>query len=210
MPNQAFLRMSLASWRRKHAYRQRKLDIAHAKNDQESIAKWHTLLQKAGVIVRKREAQLDRLAPLRDRAYRVAAGLVGVMEHGGNNAGAMVTKIIKANGGTGPEAWCGDFVAYCYRLAGSRRVSRAWAQVSLMRGLAGITATNQPHRGDLVRFTFSHVGLFVRDLGNGAIETLEGNSGREGAVSDSSTGGDGVYRKRRSKALVRDYLQVHG
>jgi hypothetical protein len=210
MPSEAFVRTSLSRWRRKHAYRQRKLDIAHANNDKAGIAKWHGLLEKAGAMIRRREAQLERLMPLRDRAYRVASGLVGVMEQGGNNAGPMVTKIIKANGGAGPEAWCGDFVAYCYRLAGSKRVSRSWAAVRLLRGLAGITATNQPHRGDLVRFTFSHVGMFVRDLGNGAIETLEGNTGRSGAVSDSSTGGDGVYRKRRSKALVLDYLQVHG
>jgi hypothetical protein len=144
----------------------------------------------------------------RERAYRVAAGLVGVMETGGNNQGAMVMRIIRANGGTAPEPWCGDFVAYCYRLAGSKAVTRQWAAVRFLRGLSGIRATRAPRRGDLVRFTFDHVGLFVRDHGNGTIETIEGNTGRAGAVSDSQTGGDGVYRKIRSKGLVLDYLRV--
>jgi len=145
---------------------------------------------------------------LGERAYRIGSGLVGVMESGGNNNGAMVLKIIRANGGTGPEAWCGDFIAYCYRLAGSKSVTRSWAAVRLVSTVAGVRRVGNPRRGDLVRFTFDHIGLFVRDCGNGTIETLEGNTGRTGAVSDSSTGGDGVYRKIRSKGLVQDYLRV--
>lgn len=147
--------------------------------------------------------------PLREKAYKVASGLVGVMEQGGNNMGPMVSKIIRANGGTGPEPWCGDFMAYCYRLAGSKRVTRSWAAVRLLSSVVGVTRTSSPKRGDLVRFTFDHVGMFVRDLGNGEIETLEGNTTPLGAVSDGD-GGDGVYRKHRSKSLVQDYLRVSG
>jgi hypothetical protein len=51
--------------------------------------------------------------------------------------------------------------------------------------------------------------MFVRDRGDGTIETIEGNTGASGAVSDSRTGGDGVYRKVRPKSLVKDYLRVH-
>ena len=36
--NEAQLRASLALWRRRHAYRQRKLDIAHQKNDAAGVA----------------------------------------------------------------------------------------------------------------------------------------------------------------------------
>lgn len=151
-----------------------------------------------------------RRPPLRSRALKVAQSLIGVMEHGGNNRGETVSKIIRENGGGGPEPWCGDFVAYCYRHAGSKRVQRAWASVAALRGLLGINAAGKPQPGDLVRFTFDHVGLFEKDLGNGYIQTIEGNTGASGAVSDSSTGGDGVYRKKRAKGLVRDYLHVHG
>jgi hypothetical protein len=141
-------------------------------------------------------------------AYDVAESLIGVMEEGGNNTGKKVDQIIRSNGGYVGEPWCGDFVAYCYRLAGSTSITRSWASVSALRWVVGIVRTTAPKLGDLVRFTFDHVGMFVRFLGNGEIETIEGNTGPTGAVSDSSTGGDGVYRKRRSISLVNDYLHV--
>lgn len=55
----AQLKASLALWRRRHAYRQRKLDIAHAKNDQPGIDKWHRLLVEAGQMIRRREQQIE-------------------------------------------------------------------------------------------------------------------------------------------------------
>jgi hypothetical protein len=147
-------------------------------------------------------------ATLQTRAFRIAENLVGVMESGGNNMGEKVSEIIRANGGTGPEPWCGDFVAYAYKNAGSKAVTRSWAAVRLLSGVAGIKFTSTPKRGDLVRFTFDHVGMFDRDNGDGTITTIEGNTGASGAVSDSATGGDGVYRKIRDKSLVADYLRV--
>ncbi len=151
---------------------------------------------------------IKRKMPLRLKALKVAENMVGVMEKGGNNTGPIVDKIIHANAGLIGEPWCGDFQAYCYRLAGSKAVTRSWAAVSLLSGVLGVHPTNTPRSGDLVRFTFDHVGMFVRDLGNGEIETIEGNTGASGAVSDSATGGDGVYRKTRDKSLVNDYLRV--
>lgn len=52
------LKLSLALWRRRHAWRQRRLDIAHQANDKERIAKWHKLLAEAGAMIRRRENQL--------------------------------------------------------------------------------------------------------------------------------------------------------
>jgi hypothetical protein len=163
-------------------------DIASSKH---KLAHWRHLLASE--------------SPLRIRALRVANTLVGVMEHGGNNAGPMVSKIIRENGGSGPEPWCGDFTAYCYRHAGSTTVSRAWASAW---ALAGRVITRSPRPGDVVQYTFQHTGLFVRYVSSSEIETVEGNTGASGAVSDSSTGGDGVYRKRRSTGLVMRYVRV--
>lgn len=205
--NRAALRASLALWERRHAYRQRRLDIAHARNDKARIDHWHARLQRAGRMIRRRRAQLVPPPPLRERAYIVATTLIGVMESGANNSGLMVGRIIRENGGTGPEAWCGDAMAYCYRHAGSTSVSRPWASVRLLGALLGVKRIATPKRGDLVRFTFDHVGMFVADHG-AEIETIEGNTGLIGALSDSSTGGDGVYRKRRPKTLVYDYLRI--
>lgn len=141
-------------------------------------------------------------------AYKVAESLVGVTEEGGNNTGKKVDEIIRSNGGYVGEPWCGDFVAYCYRLAGSTSITRSWASVSALRWVVGIVKTTAPKLGDLVRFTFDHVGMFVRFLGDGLIETIEGNTSNEGARSDSITGGDGVKRKVREISLVADYLHV--
>lgn len=153
-----------------------------------------------------------KVLPLRERAYNLAVHQVGVVESGGNNSGVPLARYIRANGGSGPEPWCGDFMAWCYRHAGSKSVLRAWAAVRLLLPLTGLSRTTRPQRGDLVRFDFSasgldHVGMFVRDLGNGTIETIEGNTGTDGARSDGSSG-DGVHRRVRSKSLVHDYIRV--
>jgi hypothetical protein len=155
-------------------------------------------------MVSVRKKQLDTL---QKRALRAADALVGVMEQGGNNTGPMVNKIIKANGGDIGEAWCGSFIAYCYMQAGSKAVTRSWASVRLLGGVQGVRKVKTPQAGDLVRFNFDHVGMYVKEAGM-FIETIEGNTGASGAVSDSKTGGDGVYRKRRAKSLVNDYLRV--
>lgn len=146
--------------------------------------------------------------PLRERAYEIAAREVGVMESGGNNMGTPFTRYQKSNGATGPEPWCGDFMAFCYRAAGSSAVQRLWASVYYLGRISGVVKTSSPKRGDLVRYSFDHVGMFVEHAGPGQIRTIEGNTGSSGAESDSSTGGDGVYRKVRSTSLVADYRHI--
>lgn len=156
---------------------------------------------------RARDRKRAASAPLRERAYREAARLIGIMEQGGNNRGAQVEQIIREGGGRVGDPWCGWFCAAVYRRAGSKAVTWQWGAVRLYLPLPGLRRTTSPKRGDLVRFTFDHIGMFVADHGS-EIETIEGNTGRTGAVSDSRTGGDGVYRKRRPKSLVRDYIRV--
>lgn len=145
---------------------------------------------------------------LAEKALDVARTLIGVMEQGGNNTGPTVDKIIRANNGVIGEPWCGDFCAFCYRIAGSKLVQRLWASVYYLGTLIGVVKVASPSPGDLVRFTFDHVGMFEKDNGDGTITTIEGNTGASGAVSDSATGGDGVYRKIRDKSLVNDYRRV--
>lgn len=206
--SRAQLRASLTLWRRRLAFRQRRLKVSVRHHRTNSARKWRRLVDEAHQNVSRRELQLAAARPLRLKALDHARALIGVMEQGGNNAGPMVLKIIRANGGSGPEPWCGDFQAFCYRAAGSKAVTRAWASVRALGGLFGIRRVTSPLPGDLVRFTFDHVGMFEKDNGDGTITTIEGNTGSVGAVSDSSTGGDGVYRKRRAKNLVNDYLRV--
>lgn len=159
-------------------------------------------------LARHRDALLRLNPPLRERAYRIAESFVGVMEVGSNNRGPEVDKLIREGGGIPGQAWCGWFQAVCYKRAGSKAVDWHWGAVRLLFPLPKVYRTLRPRRGDLVRFTFDHVGMFVKDNGDGYITTVEGNTGASGAVSDSKTGGDGVYVKTRSKTLVRDYLRV--
>jgi hypothetical protein len=154
---------------------------------------------------------------LAERAFANAVNLIGVMEVGGNNTGPMVSRIIKANGGVGPEPWCGDFVAYCYRLAGSDIVKgpqRLWAYVPWISRTA-VKVTNSPSRGDLVRYDWNHdhvddhVELFDRWIVPGfTFLTIGGNTGHDPVVSDSTAGGDGVHRRERPIELVHDFLRV--
>ena len=156
---------------------------------------------------------------LRQRAFANAVELLGVQEVGGNNAGPMVSRIIKANGGAGPEPWCGDFAAFVYRLAGSDIVkagpNRLWAYVPWMTR-TNVTKTTDPKRGDLVRYDWNadrvqdHVGLFDRWIEPGkTFYAVEGNTGKDPNVSDSTAGGDGVHRRVRSIGLVSDFLHVN-
>lgn len=198
----------LSRWKNRLVARKRLKAAAHRRYEKSST-------HETAAVVRAREKQVSfakrvlkrHAGDLRDNAYSHAQSLIGVMESGGNNTGPTVNKIIRANRGSIGEPWCGDFCAYVYRLAGSKAVTRSWASVSSLGSLSGVKHLKHPARGDLVRFKFDHVGMYVADHGS-TIETIEGNTGRSGAVSDSRTGGDGVYRKRRDKHLVKDYLRI--
>ena len=152
--------------------------------------------------------------PLNAKALAVAETMIGVMEQGGNNTGPEVDKIIRANGGVIGEPWCGDFVAFCYRQAGSKKVDRSWASVNAIEGgnYGDFVRTNNPAAGDVVTYSFSHTGIFKRwiDRAKGLFETIEGNTGSIGAVSDSLTGGDGVYDKNRNTNLGVSFWKVTG
>lgn len=163
---------------------------------------------------------VDTYDHLRVLALAEAWKLVGIMEHGGNNRGERVMEIIRANGGTGPEPWCGDTMAWCYRHAGSLAVAREWAAVRLIDDVPGtyVIGKRAAEPGDMLRFTFDHVGMLVhycdaqsREVAAAIathVKTIEGNTGPSGAVSDSSTGGDGVYVKIHPLTEVADAVMV--
>jgi hypothetical protein len=58
-------------------------------------------------------------------------------------------------------------------------------------------------RGDIVIFTFSHVGIAVGDLdASDWVATVEGNTNDAG-----SREGDGCYRKRRHISKIRSVIR---
>jgi len=159
-------------------------------------------------------------AAMRLRAYAEAKRMHDMhIREVGFNRGAKVVEIIRANGGVAGEAWCGDFVAWCYRKADSKSVSRAWASASSVAGHAGVKKTSDPLKGDLLYYTFDHIGMFVSwcDASGNEVDkhrathvsTIEGNTGSSGALrNDSAGGGDGVYRKVRARGTVAYFMHV--
>jgi hypothetical protein len=209
-PSTRWLRLSLRLWKRRLRYRTRRLKAAKRAGVPKRVVHWERLVNDAAKKVGRRREQLAARRTLGTRALSEAKRLVGVMEEGGNNAGARVARIIRSGGGTPSDRppWCGYFVAHCYKTAGSTAMDWQAGAVRLWLGLSGVRRTTRPRPGDPVRFTFDHIGMFVKDNGDGTITTIEGNTGATGAVSDSRTGGDGVYRKIRPKSQVADYLRV--
>ena len=100
----------------------------------------------------------------------------------GSNTGPGIVEFTDGNA----EAWCADFVSWVLRAAGRPFTGgasggwrlawtldvRSWfAQRGMYRGLL----VADPKPGDVVWFTFGHVGI-VRRATPTAIETIEGNS----------------------------------
>jgi hypothetical protein len=110
-------------------------------------------------------------------------------------------------------SWCAIFVSWCYARAGyplgAIDFSKGFASVPY--GLNHFKHSNEitksPQEGDIVIFDWDkdgrpdHTGLFVKDNGDGSIETIEGNTG-DGNPSD----GGCVMRKTRDKMLVEAYV----
>jgi hypothetical protein len=100
-------------------------------------------------------------------------------------------------------------VAHCYRHAGSKVVQRGWAAVRFLGFLTGMKIVSYAD-ADAGRHRLLHLRPHrhpARKIGAGMIETVEGNTGRAGAVSDSRTGGDGVYIKQPRHQRARRPLR---
>ena len=156
---------------------------------------------------------------------KIAESQVGVRESG-TNSGEVVKKYQDA---TNLEikgfAWCAAFVDWCVAewlkdaeavkwLGLKVRTPEAWRpKTALAYGFLNwakdrpnttevIDRSEQAKPGDIVMYTFSHVGIVVSDNGK-SIQTIEGNTNGEG-----SREGDGVYFKTRSRSLVRSYVRI--
>lgn len=198
------------SERRRRAHADGLVTKAEAVAIREQEAEVRAALQ----LLRKRRAQMPKKS-MREAAFAVAEAHLHVREVGGNNRGKLVEKIIKAAGGTPGEAWCGDFDAYCYLLAGSKMVTRAWAYVPTLEKV--LTLVRRPLRGHVVIYNWNggvadHTGLFDRwapEHGKGYFFAIEGNTrpGVGSNVSDAG-GGEGVHRKLRHVSEVDSFRRV--
>lgn len=144
-------------------------------------------------------------------ALKVAVSQIGQHEVGQNNWGPKVSLYLKSAGISFPAAWCMAFVHWCYGQIGFQLGGGASVGNFMEWAKAHGEIVTRPFRGDIVGYQFTsddwpdHVGivekvLSIRIVGCWWLQTIEGNTGASGAVSDPGTGMDAVYRKRR---LVR-------
>jgi hypothetical protein len=163
---------------------------------------------------------------------RIAESQVGVRESGGNNKGPQVQAYQSTTwlAGTG-WAWCAAFVCWCLWQAlqktgitpkGWKRPRTAgaydfenWANGIKPHGpntgwrCQNSTLTDPPRRGDIITFTWSHIGIVTGyDATMKVIYTVEGNAG----VQDRSDGpsGDGVVAKKYHVTKCRKLIRYIG
>lgn len=146
----------------------------------------------------------------------------GVREVPANsNKGARVQEYQAATWlpGTG-WAWCAAFLCWGLRklseesplpfprpqTAGAWDFER-WATEDAKAGGVKLykprRSTNPIKAGDIIVFTFSHIGLAIEDEKGGYVRTVEGNTSTSG-----SREGGGVYTQRRAVSLVRSHIRL--
>lgn len=156
-----------------------------------------------------------------------------VHEEGGNNRGDQVEFFQSLMGGSPGDPWCADFACTCLvkgyarvrQLPEDRDRLRLYVPdaTRVMMPLSGSVqrlvegaklfklwqpADFVPTAGDLVVYTFSHVGFVRSAFSNGTVHTVEGNTSP--GNGGSQTDGDGVFVRDRPLAQVRGYVHWRG
>ena len=160
-----------------------------------------------------------KLAP---EIVRIATAEVGVEEENGSNCGNRVNQYKAATWlpADQPWPWCAAFVCWVVREAmrAARvpetatfkrpRTAGAWDFENWSRDQDDSTWTLKPagndiQPGDIVMFTFSHIGIATSAPGrNGYVQTVEGNTDSAG-----SREGGGVFVKSRHVSKIRSRIR---
>tara|TARA_R110000868_G_scaffold131436_4_gene341525 strand:- start:212 stop:715 length:504 start_codon:yes stop_codon:yes gene_type:complete len=149
----------------------------------------------------------------------IAESKIGLRESGGNNKGADIQEFFNAdsykpNKADNGYAWCAAFVCRIVQLAMQKSgkaftfqrptTPGAWAFIEWSLAQDNSTWTKRTpgsdiQRGDLIVYTFSHIGIATSGVDDrGYFTTCEGNTNEAG-----SREGDGVYRKSRHTSQVK-------
>jgi hypothetical protein len=139
------------------------------------------------------------------RMVVIAHGELGTKESGGNNKGARIVEYQKATWLTpSPWPWCAAFICWVFQRAlDGRRLPSGVERprtVTLIKPASKTTV----RAGDIVCYTFSHIGLAAKDEAGGYVQTIEGNTGPSGGRD-----GDGVWSKKRPKSKIRSIIRCN-
>lgn len=157
-----------------------------------------------------------------DTIVRIAQAEVGVEEVNGTNCGVRVNEYKAATWlpADKPWPWCAAFVCWvvwaAIKTCGVRetkgfkrpRTAGAWNFENWSRAQDDTTWTKKPAGndilpGDIVIFTFSHIGIAdTAPDSQGYIRTVEGNTDTSG-----SREGGGVYVKTRHISKIRSRIR---
>lgn len=209
--NTAALKTSLALWKRRHAYRSRKVSIAHARNDRAAVTKWHKLLVKAGQMIRQRERQIAAQTSkpsARERAIKLGRSHIGVHEVPNGSNGGGIIDVWERSCGVLHVAWCGIHNIIVLRAVGVPNVPNAIMSVGATEDMARAkqacfrgwtTNTHAALPGDLVCLGVygQHEGMVEEVLPDGSLWTIEGNHM------------NAVQRVHRPPNQVRGICQIH-
>ncbi len=162
---------------------------------------------------------MSKLAP---QIVKLALAEVGVEEVSGSNCGPRVNEYKATTWLPADQAWpwCAAFVCWLVMRAmedtGVRptqtfqrpQTAGAWDMENWSLKQDASTWTLKPHKndiqpGDIVVFTFSHIGVAVSaPMADGTIWTVEGNTDSSG-----SREGGGVFKKRRKLSQIRSRIR---
>ena len=153
---------------------------------------------------------------LAEEIVRLATKEIGVQEVNGTNSGKRVKEYQSATslGGTG-WPWCAAFICFIVRAAMANlciketekfkrpTTASAWGFEAWSRAQDKTTNTKKPHDGDIVVFTFSHIGIATGSPDrSGFVPTIEGNTDGEG-----SREGGAVLAKKRHVSKIRSRIR---
>lgn len=153
---------------------------------------------------------------IKEKLVSLARKEVGVREVPKNsNRGKRVEEYQAATwlDGTG-WAWCAAFISWLCREAGMSDSTRPktagawdferWARESKSAATLYKPASKTKIKaGDIIVFTFSHIGLACEDQSGETVRTIEGNTDAAG-----SREGGGVYLKTRPLSQIRSIIRI--
>ena len=106
------------------------------------------------------------------------------------------------------QPWCGSFVMWCAAQIKFNGIPNcvytpAGVEGFKGKGLWSNAATAKPKPGDIVFFSFDgkgveHVGIVIKDNGDGTINTIEGNTSPDAKPTGSQANGGEVCHKTRA------------
>ena len=155
-----------------------------------------------------------------EKMVSLAREEIGVSEVDGSNCGPRVDEYKAATWLDAEKGWpwCAAFICWLIREAiegeeaSFKRPRTAgawdfenWAKQESNRGVELRKPTNEDIKaGDIVVFTFSHIGIAVKDVdSSGYVVTIEGNTNGAG-----SREGGSVLEKKRHVSKIRSRIRI--